>query len=211
MDQAIPLSVLTYFPTISLLAGWAGRKVVYLEAQEHYQKGSYRNRCHLAGPNGLLRLSVPLEKGKHQQTPIREVRIAYRQDWHRPHWQSIQTAYGNAPFWEYYAPELEAILADPPELLWDLNLSLLQAILRALQWNPQLELTETYLLPSRSSLIPLTDHRPLAQVKSDPACDFPSYPQVFTEKHGFLPNLSILDLLFCQGPAASIYLAQLAE
>jgi hypothetical protein len=211
--QTACLSTLTYFPPISLLAGWAGRETVFLEAHEHYQKGSYRNRCHLAGPNGLLRLSVPLEKGKHQQTPIREVGIAYRQPWHRQHWQSIRTAYGNAPFWEYYAPDFESILTDPPELLWDLNLALLQAILRALQWNPRLELTEQYtpLLPSLSSPLPHPDQRPLAQVKSDPPFHFPSYPQVFTEKHGFLPNLSILDLLFCQGPAAALYLAQLAE
>ncbi|MBK6995246.1 MAG: WbqC family protein [Lewinellaceae bacterium] len=87
-----------YLPSIAWCSAVWQEKLVALDAAEHYQKGSLRNRCHIAGPNGPQRLSIPLIKGKHQQTPIRGVRISYEIPWQRQHWRTIKTVYGNAPF-----------------------------------------------------------------------------------------------------------------
>ena len=93
----LPHFTLYYLPPVSWCAAAWNSEAIVVEACENYQKGSLRNRCFIAGPNGVQRLSIPLEKGKHRQMPIRDVRIAYDEPWQRQHWRSISTAYGNAP------------------------------------------------------------------------------------------------------------------
>jgi hypothetical protein len=153
-----------------------------VEACEHYQKGSFRNRCHIAGPNGVQRLSIPLVKGKHNQMPIKEVRIAYDEPWQVRHWRSIRTAYGNAPYFEHYADDLAPHYEKHYTFLFDLNLELLRLVLQQkLGWQGEIVLSTSY-------------------IPADLPKDLPQqYPQVFEDKHGFLPDLSILDLLFCCG------------
>ncbi|HLP94991.1 MAG TPA: WbqC family protein [Saprospiraceae bacterium] len=181
-----------YFPAISwCMAVWQ-TQTVYLDAAEHYQKGGLRNKCFIAGPNGMQRLSIPLVKGKHQQTPIREVRISYEEPWQRQHWRSIQAAYGNAPYFDHYGADIERIILKKREFLFDLNQETMDYILtRKLGWQGDFVLEEQYYKPGTwpkgldgriaTSLTPLP------------------YLQVFQEKHGFIPGLSILDLLFCCG------------
>lgn len=187
-----------YCPPVSYFAAWAAAETVWLEQHETYQKGSYRNRCHIAGPNGLQRLSVPLEKGKHDGRPIREVRIAYHEPWITLHRRSLQTAYGKSPFFEHYAPAVFRELERRPRFLFDLNIALIHRFLAFLQLDAgKLQLTEAY-LPC-----PAPDARDLREAihpKKPPALALPPYPQVFEERHGFLPDLSVLDLLFCLGP-----------
>lgn len=96
-----------YFPPLDYFSKIILFNNISIEAHEHYQKGSYRNRCHIATSQGVHPLSVPLKKGKNAQMPIKEVQIAYDVNWQRLHWQSLKTAYGSAPFWEHYAPVLE--------------------------------------------------------------------------------------------------------
>ena len=98
-----------YFPPIEYFKQLFQFPHVVIEAHENYQKGSYRNRCHIANSTGIQVLSVPLRKGKNAKQPIREVAIAYDMDWQKQHWQSIRTAYGSAPFWEHYASQLEPL------------------------------------------------------------------------------------------------------
>lgn len=176
-----------------------GRETALLEAQEHFQKGSYRNRCHIAGPNGLQRLSIPLLKGKHQQTPVREVRISYDEPWQRLHWRSITAAYGNAPFFEHYGPELEQFYTRQYPFLFDYNLALLEWLCRKTACKTRFELSETF-RPRNVSMS--GDYRESVHPRRTmpPEWFTPSpYAQVFAEKHGFLPDLSVLDLLFCCG------------
>ncbi|NJN78366.1 MAG: WbqC family protein [Saprospiraceae bacterium] len=95
-----------YFPPLAYFSVLLKHEKVWIEQFENYQKGSYRNRCHIATANGLLRLSIPLEKGKNNQTCIKEVKIHNDTNWQIQHWRAIKSAYGNAPYFEYYADEL---------------------------------------------------------------------------------------------------------
>lgn len=193
-DETPPRLPLYYLPPVSWCAAAWNNEVVVLEAQEHYQKGSLRNRCYIAGPNGIQRLSIPLEKGKNQQMPIREVRIAYNEPWQRQHWRSIRTAYGNAPFFEHYAGDLAPFYEKRYTFLFDYNLELLKLIFqKKLGWPGKIRLSEQYRPPATLSPYPVFQAKP--------------YPQVFEDRHGFLPDLSVLDLLFCCGKEAGFYLA----
>jgi hypothetical protein len=192
---------LAYLPSVSWCAAVWNIEDVYIEACENYQKGSLRNRCHIAGPHGIQRLSIPLIKGKHQQTPICEVRIAYDEPWQRQHWRTIKTAYGNAPFFEHYADGLAPFYERRYEFLFDYNLDLLMFIFqKKLGWNGSFILTHEWLPTEKWT--PADDLREAFSGEADewPEWFYPArYPQVFEERNGFLPNLSVLDLLFCCG------------
>ncbi len=194
---------LNYWPPVSWLSLAGHSAVLQLEACENYQKGSYRNRCHLAGPNGLQRLSIPLLKGKHQQTPIRDVRIATGEAWQQVHWRSIATAYGNAPYFEHYEADIQAFYQKSYTFLFDLNLDILHFCLKQIGWEGEIRFTTSYVPAGQ---IGNTDFRDAVSPKATtlPYWFHPEpYPQVFMERHGFLPDLAALDLLFCCGRQAS--------
>lgn len=201
---------LPYAPAIPwfVLARKAGTLV--LEQHEHYQKGSYRNRCHIAGPQRLHRLSIPLQKGKHQRTAIRSVQLSYAQAWTQQHWQALQSAYGRSPFFEFYSPTLSGLYTSPATTLWDFNLQLLQWIYRQLQWPVDWFFSTAYgewtspVIDAREWVHP---KRPLpAHLQWQPL----AYWQVFQDTAGSLPDLSLFDLLFTMGPEASLILDQAA-
>lgn len=191
----------SYLPPVSWCAAAWNSKRIFLEACENYQKGSLRNRCHIAGPNGVQRLSIPLLKGKHQQTPLREVRIAYDERWQRQHWRTIKTAYSNAPFFEHYAGDLAPFYERRYAFLFDYNLDLLTFILqKKLDWQGRVILTQAWLPTEKWG--PVADLREAFSGKPGERPEWfrpLRYPQVFEERGGFLPNLSVLDLLFCCG------------
>ncbi len=177
----------------------------YVEAHEHYQKGGFRNRCQIAGPNGVQLLSVPLEKGKNSKMPIKEVKIYQTENWQKIHWDSIQTAYGKSPFFEYYEAEIQAIFFKKWTFLFDLNLELTQLFIELMQISTKLKFTDSYAkTPPASSFDYRNKLRP-NQIAQNTMQTKP-YGQVFEAKNGFLANLSILDLLFCTGPEALFYL-----
>ncbi len=199
-----------YLPSIAWCSAIWREKTVALDAAEHYQKGSLRNRCHIAGPNGPQRLSIPLIKGKHQQTPIREVRISYEEPWQRQHWRTIQAAYGNAPFYEHYADEIRPFYERRWTFLFDYNIDFQVLILqKKLGWTGEFVFTSEY--------FPAGTWSQGADLRDDIGGglnEFPTwfspvrYPQVFEERTGFLPNLSVLDLLLCCGKTGGEVLAQ---
>ena len=156
------------------------------EAHENYQKGGWRNRCLIAGANGALRLTVPLEGGKHQQMPIREVRISYHSDWQRQHAQAIRSAYGRSPYFEYYGEGLLEVAARPATFLWDYNLSLTRKIIELLRLPVALSASDDFRGGDAGAGVGVTG--------------LPTYPQLFQDRHGFLDGLSVLDGLFCLGP-----------
>lgn len=204
-EHRAPPSLLTtaYWPPIHWFHLACRTPLVFMEACEHYQKGSIRNRCFVAGPNGLQRLSIPLLKGKHQQTPIRDVRISYSDAWQRLHWRSLTTAYGNAPFFEHYVDELAPFYHQKHHFLYDYNLECLHWLLRKLAIDLSVQETSAYAETAPGTVL---DARPAAYPENL-TVKTPRYGQVFEERHGFLPNLSVLDLLFCTGRQAGEIIA----
>ncbi|MEM6772708.1 MAG: WbqC family protein [Bacteroidota bacterium] len=181
---------LAYFPPAHWYLAAIQHGVWMLEAHENYQKGGFRNRCRIASPNGLQTLSVPLESGKHQAQPIQEVRISYQRDWWREHEQSIRTAYGRSPYFEFYADDIFAVGRTRPTTLWELNHQLFETILNLLQNPFSAQVSSGFLKPGTTGFV-----WPNGLPQS-----LPEYPQVFSDRHGFTPSLSILDALFCLGP-----------
>jgi len=210
LEASAALIELHYFPCVQYFTKFILFDKVYMEQHEHYVKGSYRNRCHIAGANRELRLSIPLQKGKNQQMPIQEVSISYEEPWQAQHWTTIYSAYGKAPYFEYYVDEFKPFFNQRYELLWDFNLQILQVCLNLLSLQTSLEGTTSYEVHT-----PLTvsDYRnvispKLLRQKKDETFMAVTYPQVFEDRNGFLPNLSVLDLLFCAGPQAPLILEQ---
>lgn len=198
-----------FFPTVQWMSKLLVFDEIFLEAWEHYQKGSYRNRCHLASPNGLVRLTVPLRKGKNEQMPIREVQIAYDEPWQKKYWQAIRTNYQRAPFFEHFEEELAPLFERKFHFLFDLNWSSLEVLCRLgnLPFS-KIKLTEVYM---ESADFQGVDFRNVIHPKaknqvSDPYFQSKKYPQIFEEKTGFMPNLSCLDLLLSMGNRSADYL-----
>ena len=197
-----------YFPCIQYFTKLMLADIAYIEQHEHYVKGSYRNRCHIAGANSMLRLSIPLQKGKNQQMPIKEVRIAYDEPWQTQHWMTIQSAYRKAPFFEYYSDIFYLFFEKRYEFLWDFNMAILKECLNLLQFSVKIALTSSY---ENIYTTNTKDYRnvisPKFQRQKEDECFSPvMYAQLFEERYGFLPNLSILDLLFCAGPQSVLIL-----
>ncbi|MEY3053058.1 MAG: hypothetical protein RLY31_2843 [Bacteroidota bacterium] len=197
---------LHYLPGIPYVSALAAHSVVVLEQSEHYVKGSFRNRCLVATAAGPQRLSIPLQKGKNQAQPVRDVRLAYDEPWQRQHWRTLSAAYGRAPFYAHYADLLAPFFLQKKYVfLWDWNLDLLRCLLPLLPVRADLRLSEGY-----HPVVPtgLSDFRNRLKPGAVPWEGYapPAYPQVFEDRLGFLPGLSILDLLFCMGPAAASFL-----
>lgn len=201
---------LPYFPSIQFFSKWFGYEHIIVEQWENYQKRSYRNRCHIAAANGLLRLSIPLAKGKNERLPIRAVEIAYEEAWINQHLTAIRSAYGSAPFFDFYFEEIQAVLEKKWTHLFDLNWAILATI------QDLIGLEEKAILSSQFEKNPSDDtldfrNKIRPQETSyllDKQFVVEEYTQVFQSKIGFLPNLSILDLLFCKGPESILYLEE---
>ena len=201
---------LHYLPNIQYFSKVIAAEKTWIEAHENYQKRSYRNRTEIGSANGLLRLSIPLQKGKNEQQSIREVKIAYEEAWQSQHWNAILSAYRNAPYFDFYADELQGFYKEKTTYLFDYNLKLLELMLEFIEPSKQVTLTEQYEKQVHSSILDFRNkiNPRKSQYSEDPSFNPSRYVQVFEDKHGFLPNLSILDLLFCMGPSAILILEQ---
>ncbi len=194
-----------YFPSIAFFALYQQVDQIHVEQHENYRKGSYRNRCHIAGANGLLRLSIPLEKGKNNQLNIQDVKISEETNWRLQHKRAIQSAYGKSPFFEYYDTEILSLFDEVTPSLFDWNLKIIQTLIEVLDLDQnKLHFSKTF---EKKSLHKL-DYRNQISPKQPSSSieNIATYPQVFSDKRAFLPNLSILDALFCMGPETILYL-----
>jgi hypothetical protein len=163
----------------------------------------------IATANGLLALSIPVEGGRNQRALFRDIRIDYRDDWQVRHWRSIFSAYGKSPWFFQYAPGLEAVYSHRDPFLVDWNIRCLQWVCTALRLDadaPLVQLLTKLPEPGAGSphgrTINLKDRITPAHFQDSSLGTFPRYPQVFEERWGFQPNLSIIDLVFCVGPGA---------
>ncbi len=196
-----PLRIeLHYLPTLAYFQAIGAAGSVTLEASESYQKQTFRNRATILTSQGLLDLVVPIKKGRRHQ-PIREVEHELSSGWNEHHWRSICTAYGKAPFFDHYAPRIEAILAQPPDRLYDLNRQLLTVCLAALGWQVPISDCESF-LPLNSGLE--GDFRGRFSPEGVLPVPIEPYPQLFGNE--FAKQVSLLDALFCTGPQASLLL-----
>lgn len=192
-----------YFPNCLTMAVIAQRQVVW-EVWDNFQKQTYRNRCYIATDQGALMLNIPIRHvgGNTGRQAYREVQIENSTPWQRQHWRSLATAYRSAPFFEYYEAELRPVFEKPFSLLLDLNLETLSVMCGLLELPfPTSRSTQFQTQPEG-----LQDGRFLISSKIKNSIPVAEYAQVFQERHGFLENLSALDLLFNQGPAARDYL-----
>ncbi len=199
---------LQYFPSIQYFSKLLAYKKVEIEQHENYTKRSYRNRCHIASANGLQRLSIPLAKGKNESQNIRAVKIANDENWQSKHWTAIQSAYGSAPFFEFYADEIRPFFEEKQTFLFDYNIKILACLLDLLGMAVNWQLTAAYDKNPSEALDFRNQISPKINPKNDANFQSPVYGQVFEEKLGFIENLSILDLLFCKGPESILLLEE---
>jgi hypothetical protein len=179
---------------------------VALEAHEHFLKQTYRNRCHILTANGVDTLIVPVIHSS-VKMPIREVKIDYSQAWVKRHWGAIATAYGKAPYFEYFADDFDRIYQKKPSFLFDLNWEFLTICLRLLRLKPTIRLTETYQAELEvGQFDALSIVHPKKAFRNNNLYNPVVYQQNFGNE--FVPDLSIIDLLMCKGAEATHILKQ---
>ena len=194
---------LFYHPPIEFFTQLIQHKEnICLEKHEHFPKQTYRNRASIHSANGKLDLIVPVRKGANVHTSVRDVRISHEFDWQREHRMSLQTAYRSSAYFEFYEDDLMQFYDKKWNFLYDYNEEILQFLLKALKITVSYSSTSEY----HSFYAGLEDFRQSIHPKKAPSTELKRYFQVFEERNGFLPNLSILDLLFNQGPQSVKYL-----
>ena len=191
---------LSYFGPIEEFVYLAQNNTVTYDSKEHFVKQSYRNRSIIYGANGLLRLTVPLVLKSREKTAMENIKISYAENWQSHHWKSIKSAYKNSPFFDHYEELLLPLFLEEFDTLKNLNLKVLSSVKKCLQMNCETLLNQEFKAYTDNDL------RLNIHPKKEPKLQLPRYIQVFEERHGFHQNLSILDLIFNEGPSALIYL-----
>ena len=207
-----------------------------IEQYDSYQKQTYRNRCIIATANGLQALTVPVihngelriensdmtqneiaaNKGNHNSQfsnlnsqLVKDLRISDHNQWRRVHWNALQSAYSESPFFDYYADDIRPFFEQKYDFLVDFNEAIRQKMCELIDIHPSVEHTSSYTSTISHQTSDIVDYRDVIHAKHpqpDATFEPKKYWQVFQHKHGFLPNLSILDLLFCMGPESIFYL-----
>lgn len=205
-----PLLSQACFGPVEYFAQLSKGKVI-IENYSHYTRQTYRNRYNIMGANGPLSLTVPVEKEKNKKVYDKDVKIAYHTPWQHNHWHSLVSAYNSSPYFQFYADELEPFFTKRYTRLLDFNLDSTQLICELIGINVEINPTEDFFDSPENDILDLrepihpkkTINRKLTSTSTIP------YKQVFDERHGFQPNLSILDLLFNKGPEAFLVLEEM--
>jgi hypothetical protein len=193
-----------YFGSVQYIKQIATANSAVIDIHEPFKKMSYRNRTTIVSAQGPLLLTVPLQNGRDQKLPIHEVKISYTENWPSKHIKALSSCYKRSPFFEYYEDELSRLLKTEYPYLLDLNMQIIEWLSKVLKtqfnFSKTTEVT-SYLDPN---FIDVRDTSKTSKLCQNIANQV--YPQVFSDKIEFIPNASILDLLFCMGPSANIYL-----
>jgi hypothetical protein len=197
------------FPNIEWWCRMMAADAMHFDIAEHFEKMTYRNRYYIAGANGLLKMSIPISGGREHRAPMQETGIDNKSLWQKQHWRTIVSAYNNAPYFEFYKDSLEKLFTDNFERLFDFNLSTVHWLKQQLDLKFEETLLDTYHPKYPEAKGDLRAMKPGRESCND--CDFPIYYQVFEERTGFLPNLSLLDLLFAEGPFTARWLRENTE
>ncbi|MFW6019871.1 MAG: WbqC family protein [Bacteroidales bacterium] len=180
---------------------------VLLEDDEHFNKQTYRNRYIINTANGPLTQVIPVKRNHDRKTKIRNVGIDYNYPWQRQYWRAIFAAYNSSAYFLFYKDELKALFFQEYESLFEFNMDVLQHILRLLQLDLSVGFTRQFVKNYQYAL----DMRYKVHPKAPVQLHLSPWAQVFDEKHGFNPKVSILDLLFNKGPESTLYLKQMAK
>lgn len=194
-----------YLPPIDFFRVIKNSEEWKLEQWENYQKQSYRSRCHIYSANGLLPLYIPVVRDKGLSIPIQEIKIDNSKEWQIQHWRALVSAYQSSPFFDYYKDDFEPFYKTRYDSLFTYNIALLNLILELLDFSQELLFTDYY-----TKDVEGCDYRKLIHPKRDSLFiaenEKGKYHQVFAHKHGFISNLSIVDLLFNEGPQSYDFL-----
>ena len=202
----VSLLASTYFGPVQWYQKLNQSDCCLIERHDHFVKQTYRNRCVIATTSGLQVLTVPIERYEGAHCEMRDIRISDHGSWRHLHWNALQSAYGESPFFEFYADDLRPFFERRWELLFDFNTAITRKMCELLDVHPQIAFTEVYASAEEEGV---TDFRDAIRPKHplpDDGIRPRRYYQVYEQKHGFQPNLSILDLLFNEGPEAVLYL-----
>ncbi len=193
-----------YFPPIQYFVFIGKYKDVLIEKQENYNKQSYRNRCNIKSANGVLPLVIPVKKNKGQKTVISDIKTDNSYNWQRIHRISIESAYRSAPFYEYYIDEIMPFFESRYDYLLDLNTAILEKMLEILRIRASLGFTDKYQPAHPPEILDIRNniHPKIKDTSTNFFKDDIPYTQVFKEISGFIPGLSIIDLIFNTGPDA---------
>ncbi len=200
----IQITDIQYFGNIEFYSSLINSSYIVFFPEKLYERSAYVNRTVISGPNGLIPLSIPLEGGRNQRKMIRDVKIADEYGWRRIHWRSIHDSYRKSPWFDNLGWQVELLYRNPPIFLLDWNLKLMNWVFKVLKHNVDIvaeELKQGH--NEQLTNIPIHLHQ------NEDLQRHPPYLQVFSDRFGFQPNLSILDLLFCTGPGSLDYIKNL--
>ena len=195
----------TYFPSVSHFAAMAQADSVTFEIEDNFQKQTNRNRTYIYSPNGIQLLNIPIKHSKESHQKTKDVRIENDFDWQKQHFKSLEAAYRSSPFFEFFEDDIRPIFEKKQEFLLDLNFEALSIVFKCLRMKIEYHTTAEYF--HDADTLTISDFRPLVNGKKDLSV-FDKYTQVFDDKHGFINNLSVLDLLFNEGKYAMDYLRE---
>ncbi|MEZ4937401.1 MAG: WbqC family protein [Crocinitomicaceae bacterium] len=192
---------LPYFGNIEFYSRLISSENVVFEIWDTYPKQTFRNRTQILGANGILDLSIPVKKPNGSRSKTHEILIDYREDWQKNHLKSIESAYKNSPYYEFYEPYISRLILSNHELLIEKNQKILEFLLEMLGIDLEVRLSDTFIKEKinqdfRINISP--------KIKSEFQCG--RYIQVFADRFDFQNNLSILDLLFNEGPNSASFL-----
>ena len=198
MDNTLLCSA--YLPPVNFFTAIKSGGDVLIEQYDNYCKQTYRNRCRIATAGGIQTLTIPVVKSDSPKQLMKDVRISDHGDWRRQHWNALESAYMNSPFFMYYQDDFRPFYERRIEFLIDFNTQLTELILKLAGMDKKIKLTESYSRPTQgiNDLRQLIDPQQTAQNRP--------YWQVFKQKYGFMGNLSAIDLLFNMGPEFPLYL-----
>ncbi len=200
-----------YLAPLHYYARMLAAQKVYLEQHDNYLKQTYRNRCEIVTGNGVIPLSIPVDKGDNLKCLSRDICLSEHTNWQTLHWRSLVAAYNSSPFFEYYADDLLPFYERTWHFLFDFNCEIQTKILELIDMEVDVELTADFKTEFSQGELDLREsiHPKKKPESEDPAYKAISYYQVFDSKFGYVPNMSIVDLLFNMGPESKTILKKM--
>lgn len=196
MNKIIDLQL---FPSVDYIKEFAKSENILISSCEWMQKRTFRNRYIVSGANGLIALTIPIVGGREKKQLYKDVKIDFSENWQDRHWKTLQSAYNKSPYFEYYSYDLHSFFTQKEEYLFSFNYKILVWLLKVLKINCLVEVNEDFYDNSKDYINLSNKFLPNTVISQEQNWK-PKYPQVFEDRFGFLPNLSILDMLFCVGP-----------